>query len=1516
MNGGNDGYFVRVVTGPSAGAIAPLDGPLVVGREGDLLVADPAVSRRHLQLTPRGRGVSVRDLGSSGGTTMEGAPVLSEALVSPGAEIALGRSTLRLLRLQRFPDAAAQPALVFSPPGPGVVSVQDSLVVGRDTNCDVVLADPSVSRRHAMVHVDDDGVHLEDLGSTSGTWIADRPVQRRSTLLNGAAVRFGTTDATFVSASVDAGSLSVRVVQEPATETETVTIELAADSTVAEVTAALATALDVRSEPLLLYRSEDGLLLHADDLWCATGPQRGDRLVLGVGDTSALRPARERQWPPARRASLNQLPRTVWPERAFSVERLDPPESTSWRGRGVLWQLMGGFGAVAAGIVLAFVQPTLGFLGLIAGAVGILTISASIFADQSRRRQAETRFRSKLALLERSLWQAGERQGAALRALRPNTQELDEWIRHRSPRVWERRPEHLDALRPTLGTGKLEVLVDVAPSPPTDSPLATELDAVLARHRWLSGVPVSGPGPSEGSLGLAGAPDPVRQLTQRIVVEAAVLHPPHQLKIWVASTDRSWEWCRWLPHIAGDGPSRDVNGAARLLAELTAELGQRADHGAAPPADLLHLLIVPGSFRRLSLDVLGVLRARGLAVITAVERTELPNGLAVLVDVGTSRGATVTGDYPGAPIGPIEVAGISDRAAEQLAVGLGRLTGSAAPRRRTGLLDLLGLAPLAQLDVERAWLRGPAELLCTPVGTATSGETVTIGFRRDGPHGMIAGTTGSGKSELLQTMLTGLALTHAPAQLNFFLIDFKGGSTFAPLAPLPHVVGLVTDIEHDTALARRAFTALTAEIERRKRILEKAGVADISAHERLPTGQREPLPNLLVVIDEFALLVEKQPEVKQRLDTVATQGRSLGIHLLLATQSPSGVVSHAIRTNTNLWICLRVVTDAESVELLGSRAAARLPDDAPGRAILRLGASEDLHHFQASRVAQPLTGERCAVRVTQVGDRKPPAPPSTGPGGTELQVLVERMVAAGTSSGAPKNAVLWVPPLPDLLDLIMVADADRPTDRLISLIGLADYPELRRQQPFLLDLSAAGNALVSGMLGYGRSTTLLQIGADLAEHYGPDQLHLYGIDAGAGSLAPLAELPHVASIVGASDAERLTRVFDRLTKLIERRRDQLATSGAGTFTRWRATGGSAPWVVLLMDDHAAFREVAEQMEQSRLLERFTSLLQNGPAVGIHVVVSISQATDLRLREMNLIPHRLVLRSADPADHDLVGMRVSRGEVRDLPPGRALSAGGVFVQVCWRDPSALTTLPVRAPADDEDLPRPVLRLPVAVDRAQLAQPTDGLVLGLGGVDVEPVCLDLDDGIPALLVAGPGRSGRSTALVSFVAGLRAREPASTLVLAPRPGPLHGLLGQDKVVVVDDPERIVEALDIFTVDESPQRVLVIDDAEMLSKVFGLGERLETILRNADRTGVRVLVGARASDLPALFDPWARYLVSLRRTVLLQPTADDAFLFGARLPTIPPPRVPGRGVLVDGGEISVLQVASTDLGAPVVSR
>ena len=1499
------GFVLRIVDGTDVGRTVPLGGPTIVGREGDVALHDRAVSRRHLELTPRDDGVVLRDLRSSSGTLLNGVSI-STAEARTGDVIEMGETRARLLRHFRYPDVVRGRSLAVHDGGRvRTVAVVDGMTVGRDPKCDVRIDDPSVSRRHAVFRVDGDAVTLEDERSSNGTRVSGQLVTGRWRLTDGDGITFGNarTHAVYHQADDRDAPVDVRVGTEGGRSPVTVRVEAGGDATIAQVTAELAAALQLPDATYLLYRIDDGCVFHPDDLWRSIEPCAGDEYVLGVGDASALEAGPARLRPSRAGRSLNQLPRTVWPEPEFSVPRLDPPESTSFRGRGIVWQIAGGFGAVLIGLTLAIVNPDYAVFGLITGGIGIVSIAASILGEQSRRRHRVSEFRRRLDQLDLDLGDAAARQAASLAALSPTVSEMHEWLRQSSPRIWERRPTDPDALLTTLGTGTRAARVARRDSDSSDSPYLAELDEVVSRHARLVGVPVTGPGMAAGSLGVVGGSRAVTELLNRILVEAAVLHSPDQLRIWVAGAHREWEWCRWLPHVRREQLSIDPDSASAVVTGAA-----QAIESAGRVGEMLDLVVVPSGTRRVDFSAIGRSGARALWIVGAEDRRDLPSGLACVVEIDGRGVGTIIGSFPDAPIGSFSVDGIDAAQSADLSVLLGRLSGERSATAPTGLVELLGAGTGAAPDVLGSWRRTDRQHLTVPVGSDDAGQPVTVGIRRDGPHGMVAGTTGSGKSELLQTMLAALALSHPPDRLTMFLVDFKGGSTFAPLERLPHVVGVVTDIEHDATLATRALTALDAEIDRRKRILEAARVPDIIAYERAADASSEPLPTLLVVIDEFALLVERQPDVRDRLDTIATQGRSLGIHLLLATQSPSGVISHAIRTNTNLWICLRVVADSESMEILGRRDAARIPDGSPGRAIIRLGAGEELRQFQAARIARPVRDDGSGIRVTALDGVAGLAPKEAVGARTELDIVVERVCDAADGLGLSRPRPLWLPPLPTDLSRTAVSTPARPDGHLVALAGLADHPRRQAQEPYAVDLSRDGHLLVTGVYGSGKSSTLWQVAADLADHHDPRDVHVYGIDAGGGSLAPLTALGHVGDVVGATDIERVSRLIDRLGATVARRRDQLAASGAGDFLRWRASGASVPWVVLLVDDYPAFREVAEQEDNGRLLERFNSLLQHGPSVGVHLVIATTQAVDLRAREVNLIASRLVLRSADAADYALVEGRFSQTELPKFPPGRGLASGAVEVQVCRPDPADLDAIARRhphTPTGDGGRARPVLRLPERVGPA-LIEDVNGVVVGVGGPEVEPVAVADDASGLMLLVAGPRQSGRSTALQRLITSIR---PTHLLVIAPRPGPLRQLSSNHAdASVVTGTDDLDEVLETFVARAGTGSCLVVDDAEIIASAPGFGQRMERLLREADEIGLSVLVGARVNDLAGMFDPWARYLISLRQVLLLQPTPDDAFLFGLKLPKVPPPMCPGRGVLIDRDRGTVVQVAGCD--------
>ena len=529
-----------------------------------------------------------------------------------------------------------------------------------------------------------------------------------------------------------------------------------------------------------------------------------------------------------------------------------------------------------------------------------------------------------------------------------------------------------------------------------------------------------------------------------------------------------------------------------------------------------------------------------------------------------------------------------------------------------------------------------------------------LDLARDGPHALIAGTTGSGKSELLQTMVASLALASRPDELTFVLIDYKGGAAFGACATLPHTVGIVTDL--DGALAERALVSLGAELKRRESLLAAANATHLDAFRA--TGGH--LARLVIVVDEFASLAEELPDFVGGLVGIAQRGRSLGVHLVLATQRPEGVVSADIRANTNLRICLAVTRESESRDVIDTADAARISRTTPGRGFARTGHGE-LHPFQAGRVGGAAVGIAAGdgIRVLRSPFRSLAAPlvlsfGSTGvaqSGTTDLDRIVLACRDATRQLEIETLPSPWLEPLRAIETSRCTAAASR---HLTAVLGVHDVPSRQAQQPYLIDLDEVSHVMVAGSARSGRTTALRTLIVELARSTSSEDLHTYVLDCGGGSLATLSALPHVGAVATMLEHERIVRLISMLDIELVRRQALLAAHGFGSITEQRLSAvHRLPHVVLAIDGWEPFCALFDDVDNGAVLDAVWRLLRGGGAAGMHVVVTADRA-GLVGRLASTIEHRLVLRQADRADFSLIGL-APRLVPATLPPGRGYLA---------------------------------------------------------------------------------------------------------------------------------------------------------------------------------------------------------------------------------------------------------------------
>lgn len=650
----------------------------------------------------------------------------------------------------------------------------------------------------------------------------------------------------------------------------------------------------------------------------------------------------------------------------------------------------------------------------------------------------------------------------------PDLNTLLDRARARDRRLWERRPTDEDFLNLRVGLGTLPSSIAVsAPRPELPDPRFKPVLDLESAYQLVPNVPIvvdirSGP------LGIAGDLSLRNGLARALIANLVVHHSPdevHLLVTYSPSRVAEWEWAKWLPHThVLDSDSRfphlanDPSSAQELLNCLLDKLNERKNRlsssrsSEAPPGWPWLVLLVENERLDLHHPALHMLLSdtgrslNATAIFLAEHLARLPQGCSTVVELSSPNILRVQS----AGIATDALSGKADLAdttwSEKLARTLAPLRvfspeSAVALPSNVRLLDILGIEDIRQYDAETIWKsRSPDQMLKAVLGVRRGGQHLVLDLSHTchGPHGLVAGTTGSGKSELLQTLVVSLALRHHPYDLGFILVDFKGGGAFSPLAHLPHTLGLVTNISGN--LAERALVALEAEIKRREHLFNSVNVSDIARYQDLYWQRQgrgiEPLPRVVIIVDEFAELVTDYPEFMDGLVRIARVGRSLGIHLILATQSPRGKVSQQIWANSRFRICLRVEDAAESQDMLHRPDAAYLPR-MPGRGYLQVGDNEVFELFQVARVAgryraagdtDTLAGlptERIVIHeITPAGQRRELydskkffPQQSSASTLTDMEAVAQSLAEAAMRMSIKKLSSPWPEPLPEHIPL-------------------------------------------------------------------------------------------------------------------------------------------------------------------------------------------------------------------------------------------------------------------------------------------------------------------------------------------------------------------------------------------------------------------------------------------------------------------------------------------------------------------
>ena len=882
----------------------------------------------------------------------------------------------------------------------------------------------------------------------------------------------------------------------------------------------------------------------------------------------------------------------------------------------------------------------------------------------------------------------------------PAIEDLTKMVKRYDSRIYEKTPLHFDFLAYRLGLGKVPTSYELKYGQEERSGKKDALEeegyALFQAHQKIDNLPIIA-SLNRGPVGYVGPRPIVLEQLQLLVAQLAVFHSYHDLTIIPIIPEEekeSWDWMRWLPHATlQDMNVRSFVYNQRTRDQVLNSLNQilklrkaQKEEEKANDTKIFHphyVVLITDETLILDHVIMEFFRE---------DPTELGCSIIYVADVLSSLSENIQ-----------TVISIKDRNQGQLLLQEGVL------RELDFQLDHFpegydkeaisrGLAPLKHiqqlkssipdsvtflemyqaetfndLKVLSRWeSHAPYQSLAVPIGLRGKDDLVYLNLheKAHGPHGLIAGTTGSGKSETIQSYILSLAVNFHPHDVAFLLIDYKGGGMANLFKDLPHLLGTITNL--DGAQSMRALASINAEIHRRERLFGQYGVNHINQYQKkFKLGEAtEPLPHLFLISDEFAELKVNQPDFIKELVSIARVGRSLGVHLILATQKPSGVVDDQIWSNSRFKLALKVADRGDSMEMLRTADAAEITQT--GRAYLQVGNNEVYELFQTAWSGADYQPEKDQLGIedhtiyliNELGQYEVLNQDLSGldmaeeikevP--TELDVIVQEINHLHQQEGIAAVAQPWLPPLKeritlDELDKVVPIEAWQKRTAPSVLIGVADIPQAQKQEAVAIDLSKDGNILLYGSPGTGKTTFLQTAAMDLARKQSPENLTMYLLDFGTNGLAPLTQLPHVADSLLLDQTEKIQKFIRIINRELDRRKKLLSEHGVGTIALYReVTGKQEPTMLILMDSYESMKD---EPYETDLFKLFMRISREGLSIGVHLIITASRQNNLRAQLYSNFKHQLTLPQNDISEvRGIVGATPLAATMEDIK-GRAL-----------------------------------------------------------------------------------------------------------------------------------------------------------------------------------------------------------------------------------------------------------------------
>ncbi|MFB9277193.1 type VII secretion protein EssC [Cohnella cellulosilytica] len=1130
--------------------------------------------------------------------------------------------------------------------------VQGKLTIGRSEHCDIYFANPHVSSTHAELIVTRTEISIRDLGSSNGTFVNGKRIQQ--------------------------------VVLYPGDIVYLIGLKL------------------LIGNGFIAVNNPDGLV-------------SADRTVLVPYEKQTVLPGDDDDYDTDEEIAVGhsfyRSPR--FKRDIMQVEfKIDPPPARANPQQTPMMLMLGPsmtMGMSAAFMGIFTLQNALGSGGSVRTALPTLVMSSSMLIGtilwpiltrrhetKKAKRREELRQDKYIAYLHevgREIDSEGERQSRILRENHVTIDDCVSRIRLRQRNLWERTNSQNDFLKVRLGIGQLPLAAEVKYPEKRfvldDDNLQDELYKLAEKPKILDQVPITLSLTEDWFSGFIGSRSSVADLVKGVVWQLAALHSYDELKLvflYDNSEREVWEFVRWLPHVWNHEQgirfiATNPNEAKELSSVLEKEIARREglNEEELQNTSPYYLIFSMNKSLAAKADIFHSLYKRkqniGVSVIHLYDELKhLPKECSMVVEFGGSASKIFDKD----DISGEQIAFQPDFYLKQdeheLAVKLANThLGSAAstyilPTTLT-FLEMFGVGKIEHLNALQRWKENdPTQSLETPIGVDTTGELFKLDLHEKfhGPHGLIAGMTGSGKSEFIMTLILSLAVNYHPDEVAFILIDYKGGGMANAFENLPHLAGTITNL--DGAAVKRSLISIQSELKRRQSIFGETsklvGISniDIYKYQRLyREGRvREPLQHLYMISDEFAELKTQQPEFMEQLVSAARIGRSLGVHLILATQKPSGVVDDQIWSNSKFRICLKVQEKADSMDVIKRPDAAEL--SVTGRYFVQVGFNELFDMGQSAWAGAPYYP---ADRLERQRDDSVSVIDNLGRVTKQVRIdkrrsananppkqidEINKYLAAIAAEERIRVKPLWLEPIPSLIVVDELKSKYQvPAPSAFSLnpvIGEVDDPANQRQFVMTFPLIREGNAIVYGSAGNGKTTFLTTLIYSFIETYTPSEVQFYLLDFGSETLRAFARAPHVGDVLLSHEAEKINNLFKMLYREIERRKKLLADYGGDLQSYLKATGEQLPAIVNVIHNYAAFAETYDDKE-----EAISFLTREGLKYGIYFILTAANTGAVRYRIMQNFKQLYVLQLNDPTDYSGV-----LGNVDGIYPSKSKGRG--------------------------------------------------------------------------------------------------------------------------------------------------------------------------------------------------------------------------------------------------------------------